>query len=81
MVTLKEIATNIYRGSGIKRNQVTEGGIDASAIAKSILPTTRFKCISHTQLEYYRTQSFLTVILFAYWRNVEDILSRCGCLA
>ena len=27
MVTLKDIATDIYRGSGIKRDQVTEVGI------------------------------------------------------
>ena len=78
MVTLKEIATDIYRGSGIKRDQITEGGIPCVRYGEiyTTYNTWFDKCVSHTQLEYVPSPKYFEHgdILFAITgENVEDI--------
>ncbi len=77
-VTLKEIATDMYRGSGIKRDQVTENGIPCVRYGEIYTTyNTWFKeCVSHTQLEYVPSPKYFGHgdILFAITgESVEDI--------
>lgn len=53
MITLGEIATDIYRGSGIKRDEVTEDGIPCVRYGEIYTQYNTWfdKCVSHTQLE------------------------------
>ena len=77
-VRLKDIATDIYRGSGIKRDQVTEGGIPCVRYGEiyTTYNTWFDKCVSHTQLEYVPNPKYFEHgdILFAITgESVEDI--------
>lgn len=58
--TLGEIATDIYRGSGIKRNQITPDGVPCVRYGE--IYTTYgvwFEaCVSHTSLEYVPTPKY-----------------------
>lgn len=78
MVTLKEIATDIYRGSGIKRDQVTMEGIPCVRYGEiyTTYNTWFDECVSHTQLEYVPSPKYFEYgdILFAITgESVEDI--------
>lgn len=78
MVTLKEIATDIYRGSGIKRDQVTEEGIACVRYGEiyTTYNTWFDECVSHTQLEYVPNPKYFEHgdILFAITgESIEDI--------
>ena len=78
MVTLGEIATDIFRGAGIKKDEVTEEGIPCVRYGE-IYTTyhTWFKtCVSHTKLEYVQSPKWFEHgdILFAITgESVEDI--------
>ena len=78
IVRLGEIATEIYRGSGITRDQVTEDGI--SCVRYGEIYTTYGiwfdKCVSHTHLEDISSCKYFEHgdILFAITgESVEDI--------
>ena len=78
IVRLGEIATDIYRGTGITRDQVTEDG--ASCVRYGEIYTTYGiwfdKCVSHTHLEEISSRKFFEHgdILFAITgESVEDI--------
>ena len=78
MVILKEIATDIYRGSGIKRDEVTEDGIPCVRYGEiyTTYNTWFDKCVSHTKLEYVSSPKYFEYgdILFAITgESVEDI--------
>ncbi len=77
-VRLKDIATDIFRGSGIKRDQVTEDGIPCVRYGEiyTIYNTWFDSCVSHTQLEYVPSPKYFEHgdILFAITgESVEDI--------
>ena len=77
-VTLKEIATDIYRGSGIKRDQVTEDGIPCVRYGEIYTTYNTYfdTCVSHTRLEYVPSPKYFEHgdILFAITgESVEDI--------
>lgn len=76
--TIKEIATDIYRGSGIKRDQVTEEGIPCVRYGEiyTTYNTWFDNCVSHTQLESIDNPKYFEHgdILFAITgESVEDI--------
>ena len=78
LVTLNEIATDIYRGSGIKRDQVTTEGIPCVRYGEiyTTYNTWFDECVSHTQLEYVASPKYFEHgdILFAITgESVEDI--------
>ena len=78
MVTLKEIATSIYRGAGIKRDQVTENGIPCVRYGEiyTTYNTWFDKCVSYTKEEYVSSPKYFEHgdILFAITgESVEDI--------
>ena len=78
MITLGEIATDIYRGSGIKRDQVTEDGVPCVRYGEiyTTYNTSFNNCVSHTQLEYVSNPKYFEHgdILFAITgESVEDI--------
>ena len=78
MLTLGEIATDIYRGSGIKRDEVTEYGISCVRYGEIYTQYNTWfdKCVSHTQLEYVSNPKYFEHgdILFAITgESVEDI--------
>jgi type I restriction enzyme S subunit len=78
MVKLKDIATEIYRGNGIKRDQVTSDGIPCVRYGEiyTTYHTWFDKCVSHTQLEYVSSPKYFEYgdILFAITgESVEDI--------
>ncbi|MBQ8538815.1 MAG: restriction endonuclease subunit S, partial [Ruminococcus sp.] len=78
IVTLKDIATDIYRGSGIKRDQVTEEGIPCVRYGEiyTTYNTWFDECVSHTKLEYVTSPKYFEYgdILFAITgESVEDI--------
>ena len=78
MVTLKEISTAIYRGAGIKRNQVTENGIPCVRYGEiyTTYNTWFDECVSHTKEEYVSSPKYFEHgdILFAITgESVEDI--------
>ena len=77
-VTLKDIATDIYRGSGIKRDEVTEEGIPCVRYGEIYTTyNTWFKdCVSHTKEDYVSSPKYFEHgdILFAITgESVEDI--------
>ena len=77
-VRLKDIATDIFRGSGIKRDQVTEDGIPCVRYGEiyTTYNTWFDECVSHTQLEYVPSPKYFEHgdILFAITgESVEDI--------
>ena len=78
VVTLKEIATSIYRGVGIKRDQVTEDGIPCVRYGEiyTTYNTWFDECVSHTKEEYVSSPKYFEHgdILFAITgESVEDI--------
>ena len=78
LVTLNDIATDIYRGSGIKRDQVTTEGIPCVRYGEiyTTYNTWFDECVSHTQLEYVPSPKYFEYgdILFAITgESVEDI--------
>ncbi|MDY6065491.1 MAG: restriction endonuclease subunit S [Finegoldia sp.] len=78
MVALKDIATSIYRGSGIKRDQVTEEGVPCVRYGEIYTSYNTWfdKCISHTKEEYVSNPKYFEHgdILFAITgESVEDI--------
>ena len=77
-VRLKDIATDIFRGFGIKRDQVTEDGIPCVRYGEiyTTYNTWFGKCVSHTQLEYVPSPKYFEYgdILFAITgESVKDI--------
>ena len=76
--TLGEIATDIYRGSGIKRDEVTEEGIPCVRYGE-IYTTYNIwfdKCVSHTNERLINNKKYFENgdILFAITgESVEDI--------
>lgn len=81
--TLGEIATDIFRGSGIKRDQITNDGI--SCVRYGEIYTTYGlwfdKCKSHTKFDYVSSPKFFSYgdILFAITgESVEDIAKSCA---
>ena len=77
-VKLKDIATEMFRGSGIKRDQVTENGIPCIRYGEIYTTyNTWFKdCMSHTNLELIDSPKYFNYgdILFAITgESVEDI--------
>ena len=77
-VKLKDIATSIYRGSGIKRDQVTEDGVPCVRYGEiyTTYNTWFDSCVSHTRLEYIQSPKYFEYgdILFAITgESVEDI--------
>jgi type I restriction enzyme S subunit len=78
MVKLKEIAISIYRGAGIKRDQVTEDGIPCVRYGEiyTTYNTWFDECVSHTKEEYVPSPKYFEHgdILFAITgESVEDI--------
>ncbi len=81
--TIDEIAVDIYRGSGIKRDQVTEEGIPCVRYGEIYTTYGVWfeNCKSHTQLEYVKSPKYFEYgdILFAITgENVEDIAKCCA---
>ena len=75
---IKDIAEDIYRGSGIKRDEVTEVGVPCVRYGEiyTTYGTWFDTCASHTQLEYVKSPKYFEYgdILFAITgENVEDI--------
>lgn len=81
--TLGEIAIDIFRGSGIKRDQVTEDGIPCVRYGE-IYTTYGIwfdSCLSYTKLEYVQSLKYFSYgdILFAITgESVEDIAKSCA---
>lgn len=76
--TLGDIVTDIYRGTGIKRDQVTPDGIPCVRYGEiyTTYNTWFDECVSHTQLEYVKSPKYFEYgdILFAITgESVEDI--------
>ena len=81
--TIDEIAVDIYRGSGIKRDQVTEEGIPCVRYGEIYTTYGVWfeKCKSHTKLEYVKSPKYFEHgdILFAITgESVEDIAKCCA---
>ena len=81
--TIDEIAVDIYRGSGIKRDQVTEEGIPCVRYGEIYTTYGVWfeKCKSHTKLEYVKAPKYFEHgdILFAITgESVEDIAKCCA---
>jgi len=76
--TIREIATDIYRGSGIKRDQITDDGVPCVRYGE-IYTTYNIwfeECVSHTSLEYVSSPKYFEYgdILFAVTgESIEDI--------
>ena len=73
-----EIATDIFRGSGSKREQVTETGIPCVRYGEIYTQYNTWfeKCVSHTKLEYVPSPKYFEYgdVLFAITgESVEDI--------
>ena len=81
--TIDEIAVDIYRGSGIKRDQVTEEGIPCVRYGEIYTTYGVWfdKCKSHTKFEYVKAPKYFEHgdILFAITgESVEDIAKCCA---
>ena len=81
--TIDEIAVDIYRGCGIKRDQVTEKGIPCVRYGEIYTTYGVWfeKCKSHTKLEYVKAPKYFEHgdILFAITgESVEDIAKCCA---
>ena len=81
--TIDEIAVDIYRGCGIKRDQVTEEGIPCVRYGEIYTTYGVWfeKCKSHTKLEYVKSPKYFEHgdILFAITgESVEDIAKCCA---
>ena len=78
MVTLKEIAIDFFRGSGIKRDQITEDGIPCVRYGEiyTTYNTWFDECVSHTQLEYVPNPKYFEhgdILFVITGESVEDI--------
>ena len=78
MVKLGDIATEFYRGSGIKRDEVTDTGIPCVRYGEiyTTYNTWFDKCVSHTKLDFVKAPKYFENgdILFAITgESVEDI--------
>ena len=78
LVSLKDISTSFYRGSGIRRDQVTEAGIPCVRYGEIYTGYNTWfdQCISHTQLENINNPKYFEHgdILFAITgESIEDI--------
>ena len=78
IVKLEDIAIEIYRGSGIKRDEVTEEGVPCVRYGEiyTTYNTWFEKCMSHTNLEYVKSPKYFEHgdILFAITgESVDDI--------
>ncbi len=76
--TIGEIAVDIYRGSGIKRNEVTADGVPCVRYGEIYTSYNIWfdSCISHTKLEYVKSPKYFEHgdILFAITgESVEEI--------
>ena len=76
--TLGEIATDIFRGAGIKRDQVTTEGIPCVRYGEIYTTYDVWfeECVSHTTLDYVPSPKYFEHgdILFAITgESVEDI--------
>lgn len=76
--TIKEIATDIYRGSGIKRDQITANGIPCVRYGEIYTTYGVWfdKCVSHVSEEYVSSPKYFEHgdILFAITgESVEEI--------
>lgn len=76
--TIGEIATDIYRGSGIKRNEVISDGIPCVRYGEIYTTYGVWfdQCVSHTSLEYVSSPKYFEYgdILFAITgESIEDI--------
>lgn len=82
-MTLGEIATDIYRGNGIKRDEITEDGIPCVRYGE-IYTTYGIwfdKCVSHTYVENVKSPKYFEYgdILFAITgEKIEDIAKSCA---
>lgn len=77
-IKLKDIAVDIYRGAGIKREEVTETGVPCVRYGEiyTTYNTWFDACVSHTKLEYVSNPKYFEHgdILFAITgESVEDI--------
>ena len=84
-VTLGEIATDMYRGSGIKRNEITPDGIPCVRYGEIYTTYGVWfnKCVSHTQIERVTSPKYFSHgdILFAITgENVNEIAKSCAYL-
>ena len=82
-VSLGEIATDIFRGSGIKREQVTSEGIPCVRYGEIYTTYNVWfeECISHTELSKIDSPKFFEYgdILFAITgEKVEEIAKSCA---
>lgn len=81
--TIGEIATDMFRGSGIKRDQITEDGVPCVRYGE-IYTTYNIwfeACKSHTQIEYVSSPKYFEHgdILFAITgENIEEIAKSCA---
>ncbi len=78
VVKLEDIATDFFRGSGIKRNEVTDEGVSCVRYGEiyTTYNTWFDKCISHTNLKYVKSPKYFEHgdILFAITgESIEDI--------
>lgn len=78
IVKIKDIATDIYRGSGIKRDQVTSDGFPCVRYGEiyTTYNTWFSECVSHTKLDFVPSPKYFEHgdILFAITgESVEDI--------
>lgn len=78
IMKLKDIATEIYRGNGIRRNDVTSDGIPCVRYGEiyTTYHTWFDQCVSHTKLECVSSPRYFEHgdILFAITgENIEDI--------
>ena len=76
--TLKEISTDMYRGAGIKRDEVTEDGIPCVRYGEiyTSYNTTFNECISHTDESKFTSKKYFEYgdVLFAITgESVEEI--------
>ena len=78
MVALKDIAMDIYRGSGIKRDQITDDGIPCVRYGEiyTTYNTWFDECVSHTKLEYVPSPKYFEhgdILFVITGESVEDI--------
>lgn len=82
-VRIEEIEIDIFRGSGIKRDQVTEDGVPCVRYGEiyTTYNTWFDKCVSHTKTEYIQNPKWIEKgdIIFAITgESVEDIAKSCA---
>lgn len=78
VVCIKDIATNVIRGSGISRDDVTEEGLECIRYGElyTSYSTVITKCLSHTIKEKINSPKFInkgTIVFALTGESVEDI--------